>query len=133
MGVKYKTWFSVAFLALGLLLVGLNAWLFLAADRLTINALTGFILILIGGLALTRPLFLLSGDELVVFNLFGRRVRAYPLDALDVERDPATGAKILFAQRSPRRRRRLFASNSPVFDNHACRSVIAGVEGGQAF
>ncbi|MEL6259309.1 MAG: hypothetical protein AAFQ67_09660 [Pseudomonadota bacterium] len=133
MGVRYKFVVSLATIIFGFFVLSSHAWVFVQTGSLTLGVVPGAVMALLGALTLARPIFELGDGHLKAVNLLGFKPRAFPMEDLEVERDGAHDRKTVYLRRRNGSRRRLFGTDSWVFDQKSCRSVIAGIESGQVF
>lgn len=133
MDVKYARPWSVAFLLVGIVLTGLNVWLFLQTGRPDPGAVVGAMMLIVGVLSFINPFYRYRDDVLQARNLLGMTLFRHPLDRLVIEPGPRPGEKRLFVLLRNGRRKRVLSTHAILLDRAQSGAVISAVDGRKAF
>ncbi len=133
-GVAIKTWFSILFGVMGVVLLGLGLWLVslpapYGPRPITdyANVILGPLLIFIGARSYNRPIYWLTTEGFEAYNLLGMRLRLTPMAELAVEREPGGRAKLMRV-RPGGRKSVIVTDKSFSMNNEEVGAVIAALE-----
>jgi hypothetical protein len=78
----YRKWIGLSLLIGGIINVVLGMWLLLLGS-FSITCVTGLLIGFLGLGYLTKPYFSVSMDEVSIYNIYGFKIKSYPLTSLN--------------------------------------------------
>jgi len=135
MQVKYAKPWSIAFLVLGLVSLGLGSWLIMLTGELSPSLFTAGLLIVIGLLGLLNPFYVLRDGILQARNLLGMTLFRHPIEKLSVQPGAKPDERRLFVIKNAGKgkKKRIMSNKSLFFDRKQVNAIIDAVAGQQAF
>jgi hypothetical protein len=79
--VRYQPWLGIVCLLLGAVIAGASLWAMSRQGGFIGLMLIGVILVVTGGLYLSRPYFAIAPNRLTLYNLIGNPVKRYPFQS----------------------------------------------------